>query len=353
LQSLKEERQKLDRLAPVPEKYYVFTSVGLLPKQKKTVLELFQPYMESEANIIDAIAIENFFSTPQNYDLIPKNNNLFVAYPTGYNQFEINYKLQEIQKELGAAIQRDRDNHPSFALMSIDEIDRKLFADIDISAEAIDEIDLDAEADDLAPVSPVWQRILNTWKENENHSVVIEGVGGIGKTVSLFSVTKNMSKYSPAPAIYVPLHKLINDDGKCLPLSSFLENKFPFLYREIDHLAAQKWVNGPHLLLLLDGFNEVPGTMRRKLLGMINEWRRDHCGTQLIAVTRPMDNINLRTGLAGNPIHIRLKPIQVEKARAFLTKWGFSSPPDNDKVWENLIIPLFLVLYVKTGKIEI
>ncbi|MBR4657191.1 MAG: restriction endonuclease [Oscillospiraceae bacterium] len=86
LRVLKAEQQKVKKLIPAPEQYYVFTSVELLRGQKIKILDLFQLYMVSEANIIDGIAIEDFFNNPQNYDLIANYKKLFVAYPEGYSK---------------------------------------------------------------------------------------------------------------------------------------------------------------------------------------------------------------------------------------------------------------------------
>ena len=84
-QRLREEKMKLESLDPSPQKYYVFTSLALLANQKKRIFDLFKDYMESEANIVDRVAIEDFFDDLKNHDLIPKHKKLFESYPEGYD----------------------------------------------------------------------------------------------------------------------------------------------------------------------------------------------------------------------------------------------------------------------------
>lgn len=268
-----------------------------------------------------------------------------------YEAFEDKYKLNEIRRELSNTLQADRNCNPSFTLMKVDKIDRLLYPGLE-ETENFTPVEVLAEKSNSEPVSPVWERIRNTWNADENHSIVIEGAGGIGKTVALFSLSTANRDYSPAPAIYIPMHKLIDRKGNSLSISEYLKVKFPYLYLEIDQLARRRWIGGPRLLLLLDGFNEIPGNRRQELLSTINEWRQVHTGTQLIAVSRPVDNINLLTELEGNPLSIKLKPLCLDTVCAYLKSWGVEPPPAGSPVWKNLVYPLFLVLYVKTGMLE-
>ena len=78
------EKNKIENLYPRPKRYYVFTSAGLTPNRKKEVLNLFSDYMQSEENIIDRIAIEEFFNNEENHDLILRHKALFESYPPNY-----------------------------------------------------------------------------------------------------------------------------------------------------------------------------------------------------------------------------------------------------------------------------
>lgn len=266
-----------------------------------------------------------------------------------YEKYQEKYQMDSIRRDLSQEIQAVRDNHPSFALMTIDDIDKRLFANLESNSRYLEEIELEAEAEKDIPVSPIWQRIRKTWEENENSSVIIEGEGGIGKTVALFSITKATQEYSPAPAIYIPLHKLVDNSGSCRTISDFIQEKFPLLYREIDAIAKHPW-DGPFLLLLLDGFNEVPSIKRKEVLELVKDWSQFHNGAQIIISSRPMDNITLETSLFGNPIPIKLKRIEKQNVKSYLAVFGIAPPCDSDPVWEVLVYPLFLILFIKTGE---
>ena len=82
----REEKPKLERMDPRPEKYYLFTSIDLLPEQKVKILNLFNEFMkDDESFIVDGIAINEFFKDKKNHDLIERNRKLFDSYPENYD----------------------------------------------------------------------------------------------------------------------------------------------------------------------------------------------------------------------------------------------------------------------------
>ena len=259
-----------------------------------------------------------------------------------YEQFEEKYKLKEIRLTLDEALIRDRDNHPSFRLMKVDKLDKRL-----IPTYEAQEFEPRTEQDGV--ISPVWSRIRETWKDDRNRSVIIQGAGGIGKTVALFTIPRAKPDYAPPPAIYIPMYRLVDEKGNCLTISAYFEDKFSAINSALDHVTKRTWEEGPGLLLLLDGFNEVPSDKRRTVLRNINDWRKDHPGAQIIVVSRPMDNIDLVHELAGEPLPpLKLKPLDEKQARGFLSDRGLVIPAAGP-IWKILTYPLFLVLYAKTG----
>lgn len=267
-----------------------------------------------------------------------------------YVRFEEKYKLKEIRLALDAELERERNCHPSFILMDPDEIDGRLFstykgANLEAKVAVLGEI----------KVSPIWKRIQGTWCNGQNRSVVIIGKGGIGKTVALFSLTNAKEEYSPAPAIYIQLFRLVKSDGSCRTIPEYLAEKHPDLHETLHIITSRSWEDGPRLLLLLDGFNEVPATKRRRVLQNINEWRNHHPGAQLIIASRPMDNLNLEQELTGGPIDKKTKPLVMELQPIdryivcnYLSEQKVPIPGTGESIWNNLIYPLFLTLYVKT-----
>ncbi len=223
--------------------------------------------------------------------------------------------------------------------MKKDKLDDQLFPKI----SEFKQFELSGTSSNDKNVSPVWDIIRDSWKNCKKRNIVITGVGGIGKTITLFSIT-NIIDDSIPPAIYVPMHRLVDELGNCIGISEYIENLSKRHSQEILDLADSGWENGPKLLILLDGFNEVPSSKRRLILHTINDWN-DCSGAQLIAVSRPMDGINLSVELTDDPITINLETLNQEDVRTYL---GEHAPSDESLLWSVLVRPLFLNLYLKT-----
>ncbi len=103
----------------------------------------------------------------------------------------------ELKSYLDDILRRTRKNHPSFVVLGKDEIDKRLFPNV---AE-MRQFEAKGKISDNAPVSPVWNIIRESWTSANKHNIVIMGEGGIGKTVTLFSVT-NFKDNSTPPAVF-------------------------------------------------------------------------------------------------------------------------------------------------------
>lgn len=204
-----------------------------------------------------------------------------------------------LRKYLAEVIKQKRNSHPSFQLMTVDEIDSRLYPNIKEyspidSRGKVSEDGININGDDC----PIWEIIRNSWSAPEHRSVVILGDGGIGKTVALFSIADSPDGSIPVPALYIPMYELVDNDGRLLELDDYLAKKYRKYSNSIDTLATGTWNDRPKLLLLLDGFNEISFSLRRRALDVINEWHDSHPGAQVIAVSRPMDGLNLTQELA-------------------------------------------------------
>ena len=171
----------------------------------------------------------------------------------------------ELRAYLDNLLIRVRDAHPSFRLMKIDELDKRLFPGIwEKGTKEMTRFTIQGSVKNDGKgepkVSPVWNLIEESWKNTENQSVVIEGEGGIGKTVTLFSVTEQADGHPKVPALYIPVFDLV-EEGKSLTMTAYLQKRIPEKANAICELAARPW-QGPSLLLLLDGFNEIPAANR-------------------------------------------------------------------------------------------
>lgn len=247
--------------------------------------------------------------------------------------------------------------HRSFKLMYTDDIERKLFPGIQDSHqfEALGK----RKNDEIE--SPVWFIIRESWREKGNHPIMIQGKGGIGKTVTLFSLTSMAKDTIPAPAVYVPMFELINKDGKVVTLSEYflVSDSFGSLTKEqrdgICDLARQPWEDGPSLLVLLDGFNEVPHDRRWDVLRMLREWSKANKGAQLIAVSRPMDNLSMESAFGDSTIAVTLSELSKDSVAQYLEGLqgeGVRLPPSDSPIWKTIVYPLFLSLYIKTERLK-
>ena len=261
----------------------------------------------------------------------------------------------DLRAHLAETLRKTRDAHPSFRLIAVDEIDQKLFPGIRETEFA--HIPAQCSVGSGGPVSPVWDIVRESWKTKPVPNVVIEGEGGIGKTTALFSLCN--AQKPDVPAVYVPMHQLLRKDGTLIDISDYLtcdgrdKDKFDKVYGpQIRLLFSTTMGERPNLLVLLDGFNEVPQDKREDMLDAVNDWYLNHHGAQLVAVSRPMDGLNLGKELAGKPLAVTLAPLEREVIRRYLKDYDREIPLENAPIWKVLCYPLFLTLYLKTGALK-
>ena len=265
--------------------------------------------------------------------------------PTG-NDEDLRIYLAEVLKQ-------KRKSHPSFHLLEVDEVESKLYPNIEEYKQIVPRGMVPEDSDGTERDNcPIWEIIRGTWTAPEHRNVVITGEGGIGKTVAMFSIVDAPDKILFVPALYVPMYELIDKDGNVLELDEYIAKKYKAYSRRIDSFSTEIWDDRPRLLLLLDGFNEIPFSLRRDALDIVNEWYDSHPGAQVIAVSRPMDGLNLAQELAGNPTAVSLSPLDDDTVRAYLKDAKRRIPAKDSPVWEDIRYPLFLNLYVKTRRLK-
>lgn len=258
-----------------------------------------------------------------------------------------------LRRYLADVLKQRRDSHPSFQLLTVDEIDSRLYPGIEEYKQIPPMGTTSGNPDHGNDNCPVWDIIQNSWSSAEHRSIVITGDGGIGKTVTLLSISRESFKNISVPALYIPMYELVDTNGNLLELDNYIGKRYPKYSGEIDALATEIWNTQPSLLLLLDGFNEVPFSLRRKALVAVNNWYDTRPGVQIIAVSRPLDRMDLARELAGGKtIPIKLAPLSENIIRTYLKDAGLTLPPGNSKIWKVLIYPLFLNLFVKTGSLK-
>lgn len=98
---------------------------------------------------------------------------------------------------LNKKFKQKRESHPSFRLMDIDD---NLFPNGMVTFET-------TARDSNNTLKTVSEIVDASWNKGGNHHLMIEGEGGIGKTVTLLSIPDKFAPLS-VPAIYIPLHEI-------------------------------------------------------------------------------------------------------------------------------------------------
>jgi len=234
-------------------------------------------------------------------------------------------------------LEEKRKHHPSFRLM-----------DIDASLFPNGMVTFDTEARDLNnELKTVRKIIAESWVRGETNHLMIEGEGGIGKTVTLLSLPDNFAPH-PVPAIYIPLHEL---KEKTNPIEKYIRNRIldsKDQYHLLQEVINKPWTNGPNLLLLLDGFNEIPFELRGSISEDIELWS-ELPGLQIVTSSR--FDIHQYVALRSSFSKIELQPLSKETVSEYLVshKMGI---PKNPAVIKLITIPLLLTLYIKAEAIR-
>jgi len=237
-------------------------------------------------------------------------------------------------------------NHPSFALLS--HVERTLFP------RAMERFQIIGTSDNSGEVTSVEDLIKSTWNKPERSHILLEGEGGIGKTVMLLTLaTDPKSLAKDFPAIYVPAFSLnLNEES---PIDAYIDkyvgSDSKNYYVNQIHLQMQlKWENGPSLLLLLDGFNEITAEKQMIVSNHLKEWLSRNEGVQLVATSR--DSLKASLMQIGNIHDVKLLPLRTSSVKAFLKKNKVNYPKNKDLA--SLIKnPLMLMLYSGTKKVVV
>ena len=339
----REEKPNLDKLDPKPEQYYVFTSLELLPQQKQKILDLFQEYMEGESCIIDGIVINDFFRDEQNHDLVSRNIKLFLSFPENYKYSAADFSQVEANRlydRLFRIFENDRKNHPSIRMMNPDPL---------LFPKGLPEILSDGRLAVEKKNEPqaIRDMMLGGWKREDRRHILLVGEGGIGKTVAMLTLPEeDWFKKLGIPVIYVPLQRLDAYEGD---LNRYIKEKIGSDNYELCINLAHGFPEGhPSLLLLLDGFNEIPDKFKKKAELYIRGWM-EKPGIQIITTSR------LGFFLEKRFSKYRLQPLLYDTVRSFLLSAGIVEgkiPRQNDRICEVINIPLMLTMYTQIEKVK-
>ena len=260
-------------------------------------------------------------------------------------------KLMREQKEhyevcnyLFEVLKEKRASHPSFTLLGNDDIDRRLFPEIE---ESKDRVLMPAMGEKDGASAPIWDLIEEEQKEGFRH-IVIEGTGGIGKSVSLLSVTDKEELLMRIPAIYIHMYDLVSN-GTFITIWEHIQKYYIHL-DTITHMVSR--AGKPKLMVLLDGLNEVAYEMQTRLSRDIQSWAESNPGVQLIIASRPIPGKQLEYMFGPKTRSIRLKQLDWNDVQQYLALRDIPVPEESSKLGETIKLPLFLTLYAKTAKLN-
>ena len=204
-------------------------------------------------------------------------------------------------------------------------------------------VDLDGER------LPLLESLSSLWGSANPHSLVV-GAGGMGKTVSLLRLWKRWSVEErediPVP-IFIQLNEFNNN-----PEQNFIQNYIRRHYAdlELDEVLKTPAIGQggkpqPHILLLLDGFNEVTATSNELILE-INRLRvqEDYPGIQMVLSSR----VDIRSTYQWQSFHLlELQPLSDPQIQAYLRE-GF---PSDSRLLEVLRNPMMLSIYATQSEL--
>lgn len=199
---------------------------------------------------------------------------------------------------------------------------------------------------------PLYTCLSNDWGLNEIKHLLLMGGGGTGKTVSLLRLWDKLLEDGIC-TIYIPLHEIMSvvSDGRLLGdvIKKFIADSVwhgneQKLRQLLEHLSES--ADRPVLVLLLDGFNEVPGGNGRAAMGLIKEWM--NCsGVQIIISSR----YDFRKDVPVEKLReLTIEPLSDEQVGTWFALCGMTVPNKNEKVYNLLKTPFMLTLYTQVEK---
>ena len=244
---------------------------------------------------------------------------------------------ESIYDKLTERFQNQYNEHPSIKMMTPDS---RLFPK---GLPAIESSKRTAKEGEVE-LSSIKDMILRGWERPEKKHILLVGEGGIGKTVAMLTLPKEdwFIEYR-IPVIYIPLQGLDVYEGN---LKKYIDDNYRNENDAINKLATMAWKDHPNLIMLLDGFNEIPVEFRYNAEKHIRAWM-DKPGVQIITTSRINAFLNYRFQ------EFTLQPLQYETCRDYLLSTGISENdlPDGN-IWKVINVPLMLTLYTQIEKVK-
>lgn len=199
---------------------------------------------------------------------------------------------------------------------------------------------------------PLYDCLAESWKLQDQKHLLLMGGGGMGKTVSLLRLWDRLLEDGTC-ALYIPLHEIMRAVEENNPdrdvIKEFITERVwhgnvEKARKFLDHLSDS--ADQPMFVLLLDGFNEVPGGNRRAAVGAIKKWIL-RSGTQAVISSR----YDFRKDIPVEKLReLRIEPLSDEQVEAWFELCKMPVPDKNKRVYELLKTPFMLTLYTQAER---
>ena len=305
--------------------------IGILFDQNRDILDVYDLLKDIE-QIDDTYRLRNI------YDYLVKE---LPSWIIGIGDTEDHRSGGKgLYARLFSIFENDRKNHPSIRMMDPDPL---------LFPKGLPEILSDERyaTEDKEDARAIRDVISDSWKREDRRHILLVGEGGIGKTVAMLTLPmEDWFRKLGIPVIYVPLQRLDAFKGD---LNRYIREKIGSdNYERCLELANLNTEGHPRLLLLLDGFNEIPDKYKKDAGKYIREWM-ERPGIQIITTSR------LGFFLENSFSKYRLQPLPHDTVRSFLLNAGIKEeqlPGANDRVWEAINVPLMLTMYTQIEKVR-
>ena len=249
---------------------------------------------------------------------------------------------EDIYKQLKDIFDHERKNHASIRMMNPDPL---------LFPKGLPEILSDGRYAVEDKESPrairIRDIILDSWKRDDSRHILLIGKGGIGKTVAMLMLPEeDWLKKLEIPVIYVPLQRLGKYKGD---LNRYMQVKIGSVnFDSCIKLANRVSREHPLLLLLLDGFNEIPDKHKKIAAEYIRDWM-EKPGIQIITTSR------LGFSLEKHFSKYRLQPLPYDTVRSFLLSAGIKEealPMESDRISKVINVPLMLTMFAQIETVK-
>lgn len=184
----------------------------------------------------------------------------------------------------------------------------------------------------------LWDALNLAWKQETARHIALFGIGGLGKTTSLLSTDW------PVPTVYIPLRNFTDTTTIDSYIRTNTLGSNDQLYRDFTSLCSESWTERPHVILILDGVNEIDSEGRSAILKDIAFTWSIRPGIQLIVASRydiSADMPNVRM------LRLHLEPLTRPQISTYLKKLQIGIPDASNRLWRVIDTPLMLNLYAR------